>query len=422
MRDSGPSSPRVLVLFGNIPLLGHERGNIQVFNALKEYGVDALFVTHKEYGHEVIQPELDRLGHRWTKATYPRLFSRGMDLRTWAKRLSSLSRGSVELWRIGRKYVPTHIHVGNVSHFLAMLPAILLLRVPVVYRLGDAPQQHRPLFEFIWRHVIIPRVDQFVCVSEYIRGLLIDAGALPENIQVVYSYPSKRPDDLAPIPVLEEPYAGKTVVYMGQLSEDKGVDLLVEAAIQLCGQRDDVRFLLAGDYTWQNPFAEDLMRRVEALGLAERIRFLGYVENVPALLAAADLHVCPSVIGEALSNTVVEAKQAGVPSLVFPSGGLPELVSQDVDGYVCTAKTAACLHDVIARFLDLPAEAQNELGAAARASMVRLGITKETFASAWLEVYASGTQSHMERRAESAGPASPYSEDALSAPPTFSAT
>ena len=58
--------PRVLVIFGNIPLLGHERGNIQVFNALKERGVEALFVTHKEYGHEVIQPALDRLGHRWT--------------------------------------------------------------------------------------------------------------------------------------------------------------------------------------------------------------------------------------------------------------------------------------------------------------------------------------------------------------------
>src|SRR5690606_3438035 len=287
------AATRVLVLFGNIPLLGHERGNIQVFNALKARGVDALFVTHKEYGHEYIQPELDRLGHRWDVATFPRLFSRGMDLGTWVARLRSTARGAVEFWRIGRAYEPTHVHTGHVMHFLALLPVIRLLRVPVVYRLGDAPQQHRPLFRFLWRRVIIPHVSRFVCVSEYIRELLLQAGASPEKTTVIYSYPSQRPADLAPAPI--EPFDGRTVLYMGQLSEEKGVDLLVEAAISLCKEHDDVRFLLAGDYTWQNPFAEALIQQVERLGLSDRIRFLGYVEDVPGLLAAADLHVCPSV-------------------------------------------------------------------------------------------------------------------------------
>ena len=223
---------RVLVVFGNIPLLGHERGNIQVFNALKARGVDALFVTHKEYGHEVIQPELDRLGHRWDVATYPRLFSRGMGLRTWAARLGSLAQGLVEFWRIGRAYEPTHVHVGNVMHFLALLPAIKLLGVPVVYRLGDAPQQHRPLFRFLWRRVVVPNVDRFVCISEYIRGLLLEAGAPPDKIAVIYNYPPARAE--REVPPVAEAFSGRTVVYMGQLSEEKGVGLLVEAAIALC--------------------------------------------------------------------------------------------------------------------------------------------------------------------------------------------
>ncbi len=376
---------RVLVLFGNIPLLGHERGNIQVFNALKARGVDALFVTHKEWGHESIQPELDRLGHRWDVATFPGLFSRGMSLRTWAKRLGSLAQGAAEFWRIGRDYKPSHVHVGHMMHFLTLLPAIALLRVPVVYRLGDAPQQHRPLFRFLWRRVIVPRVSRFVCVSEYIRSLLLDAGAPPEKVRVIYSYPSQRPADLTPAPV--EPFDGRTVLYMGQLSEEKGVDLLVEAAITLCRERDDVRFLLAGDYTWQNPFAEGLMRRVEELGLSDRIRFLGYVEDVPGLLAVADLHVCPSVCAEALSNTVVEAKQAAVPSVVFPSGGLPELVTHGEDGWICEAKTAESLRAGIARFLAMPSEKLERAGEAARGSMERLGVTEEAFADQWVEVY-----------------------------------
>ena len=376
---------RVLVVFGNIPLLGHERGNIQVFNALKARGVDALFVTHKEYGHEVIQPELDRLGHRWDVATYPRLFSRGMGLRTWAQRLQSFAEGVVEFWRIGRAYEPTHVHVGNVMHFLTLLPAIKLLGVPVVYRLGDAPQRHRSLFRFLWRRVVVPNVAQFVCVSEYIRGLLLDVGAPPEKVRVIYSYPSQRPADLAPAPIA--PFEGRTVLYMGQITEDKGVDLLVEAAVALCRERDDVRFLLAGDYSWQNPFAEALIQRVEDLGLTERIRFLGYVEDVPGLLAAADLHVCPSVCEEALSNTVPEAKQVGVPSAVFASGGLPELIAHGEDGWVCEGKTAESLEGGIGWFLDLPDVEAEAMGEAARASMERLGITEDAFADQWVEVY-----------------------------------
>ena len=379
--------PRVLVIFGSIPLLGHERGNIQVFNALKERGVEALFVTHKEYGHEHIQPELDRLGHRWTVATYPRLFSRGMNLQTWATRLRSTAQGLIEFWRIGRGFKPTHVHVGHEMHFLMMLPAIRLLGVPVIYRLGDAPQQHRRLFQFLWRHVIIPQVDRFVCVSEYIRDLLIEAGAPPEKVRVIYSYPSKRSADLTLAPVPAEPFDGSTVLYMGQLTSDKGVDLLIEAAVALCRERDDVRFLIAGDYTWQNPFAEALIEQVEALGLAERIRFLGYVEDVPDLLAAADVHVCPSVWEEPLSNTVVEAKKAGLPSVIFRSGGLPELVEHKRDGFVCCEKTAAALRVGIKHYLQAGLAATHEAGACARSSLERLGITEQAFADAWLAVY-----------------------------------
>lgn len=382
---------RVLVVFGTIPLLGHERGNIQVFNALKKRGADALFVTNKGYGHEMIQPELDRLGHRWTTASFPRRFSRGMSLRTWATRLHDTFEGMVEVWKAGRAFKPTHVHAGHMVYFLIMLPAIKLLGVPVVYRLGDAPARHRPLFRFLWRRILIPNVDQFVCVSEYIRKLLIEAGASPEQVRVIYSYPSKRPVDRKPVAVL--PFEGRTVLYMGQLTEDKGVDLLVESAIEICRARDDVRFLLAGDYSWQNPFAEALIERVEALGLSDRIQFLGFVEDVPGLLAAADVHVCPSVWEEPLSNTVVEAKRAGVPSVVFPSGGLPELIRTGVDGWICDAKTAASLKHALERMLMLSAVDLSAMGEAAQRSMERLGITERVFAEAWVRVYQQAASS-----------------------------
>lgn len=386
VRPSGDR--RVLVIFGNIPLLGQERGNIQAMNAVKAAGMDTLFVTHNEYGHEVIQPTLDDFGHAWTVATYPGLLSRGMSLGEWRKRLTSIVRGMREFLQIARAYEPTHIHACNSSHFLGLLPALWLLRVPVVYRLGDAPQQHRPLFRFIWRFLIAPRVDRFVCISKFIQDLIIEAGADPDQTRVIYSYPPDRPAPKAEN--LPEAQRGRTILYMGQLSEEKGVGLLVKAAIKLCTEREDLRFLVAGDYTWQNPYAEALIKCIADLGLSQRVQFLGYVDDIPALLAQTDVHVCPSICQEALGNVVLEAKQAGVPSVVFPSGGLPELVvEQGRDGFVCAERSAESLEAGLRHYLDMDEEELAAAKVVARRSLPELGITREAFNEAWEAVYAS---------------------------------
>jgi glycosyltransferase involved in cell wall biosynthesis len=233
-------------------------------------------------------------------------------------------------------------------------------------------------------------VQSFVCVSEYVRESAIDAGTPAERTRVIYSHPPERPaSEAAPL----DSFDGRTVVFVGQIAPHKGVDVLVNVAIALCQQRDDVRFLIAGRIARQNLFGVGLHGKVQALGLGERIQFLGYVEDVPGLLAAADVHVCPSVWEEPLSNTVVEAKQAGTASVVFPSGGLPEIVEHERDGFVCRARTAEALTEGITFYLDADADAVRAAGDAARASLERLGITREAFAEAWLSVYGGATQS-----------------------------
>lgn len=88
MRKARQTSSLVLVVRGNYALNGQERGNIEVFRAAK---------------------------------------ARGLGRGVWAFR------------RIARAYRPTHIHVANPHYVLSVLPALLVTRTPVVYRLGDAP-------------------------------------------------------------------------------------------------------------------------------------------------------------------------------------------------------------------------------------------------------------------------------------------
>jgi glycosyltransferase involved in cell wall biosynthesis len=379
--------PRVLVLLGNAALHGQERGNIEVFYAAKDVGVDALFVTHAEWGHAQIEPALERLGLRWTTLAYAYHFTKRLGPLGWVRNIGRLLAASWGLWNIIRKYRPTHIHAANQHYLFSVLPALWLTRVPLVYRLGDVPAQHHVLYRIVWKRLIVPRVQRFVCISEYVQRSLLAMGVAASKTQVLYSHPPERPDSR--ILFVSDPFDGVTVTYVGQIRPHKGVHLLIEAALSLCHVRDDVRFLLAGSVARNNPFALALIAKVQAAGMGDRIRFLGYVDDVPGLLAASDLHVCPSVCEEALGNVVLEAKVAGVPSLIFPSGGLPELIEEGRDGWICHTATERAIREQVAIFLDLNPKERTGVGAQAKASLERMGITKRSFAESWKRVFES---------------------------------
>ena len=398
MSEAG-ETPRVLVVLGNAALNGQERGNIEVFYAAKEVGIEALFVTHRVWGHHHIQPALDERGLAWTTLDYARHFTKRLSVGGWIQNVGRLLKASWAFGRIARQYRPTHIHVANPHYFLSVLPALLLMRTPVVFRLGDVPTQHHVLYRALWRWLVIPRVRQFVCISEYVRDRLLESGASPHKARVIYSFPPERVGEVGVASDNLPPFEGRTVIYVGQMAPHKGVHHLIQVAVSLCQTRADVCFLLVGAIDKRNAFALGLLGRVQAAGLNHRIRFLGYRDDVPGLLEHADLHVCPSVCEEALGNVVLEAKQAGVPSVVFPSGGLPELVESGVDGWVCDEASPEGLAEGVLRYLAMGEAELSAAKAAARSSLDRMGITKETFAQAWLEVYGGSPQSADVQRA-----------------------
>ena len=382
----GPRQRRVLVLFGNIPLLGQERGNIQVFYALRRKGVDALFVTNRKWGGVLVQPILDSLDLKWSVATYGNGFRRGMTFRDWVKNMGLIVSGSVTLFRLILKYKPTHIHICNVSHFINFFPVMLLTRVPLIHRIGDVPAVHRRIYRVLWTRIIVPKASHFVCVSEYVRSSILALGVPESKCSVIYSE--------APVRVQQQEGSADTgvkkgrqftILYVGQLTREKGVNVLVGAAIRMCQSNENVEFLIAGDYEWRNKFALALKSDVQAAGLTERIRFLGYVDAIPELFRISNLHLLPSVCEDALPNVVIEAKHASVASVVFPSGGVPEIVEHGSDGYICDGKTEAGLIAGIEYYLASPERASAH-GRNAKASLEKLEITR--FDDLWDVIYA----------------------------------
>jgi glycosyltransferase involved in cell wall biosynthesis len=110
---------------------------------------------------------------------------------------------------------------------------------------------------------------------------------------------------------------------LGRLHPNKGFDLLIKA---LATTRE-TRLAIAGD----GPLRIPLARLAADLGVADRVSFLGWREDVPDLLATADFLVCPSV-HEPLGNVVIEAWSAGLPVVATASDGPAGLIEDEVSG------------------------------------------------------------------------------------------
>jgi spore coat protein SA len=169
---------------------------------------------------------------------------------------------------------------------------------------------------------------------------------------------------------------------VGQLAKFKGVDIFVKAAIRLSKERPKICFLIVGGSKYTLTFEQTLREMSQG---HDRIVFLGYRDDVDRILNITDIHVAPSMCQDSSPNVVFEAKRAGVPSVVFPDGGLPELIRHGIDGYRCTEPSVEALIQGIRWFLDSP-ERRIAAGRRAREDFEdRFGY--ERFVDRWARVF-----------------------------------
>jgi asparagine synthase (glutamine-hydrolysing) len=115
------------------------------------------------------------------------------------------------------------------------------------------------------------------------------------------------------------------ILAVRRLMRRMGLDDLVRATARLREREPDVLMMIAGD----GPIAGELERQIEALGLSDHVRLLGFIPDadLPRAYRAADLTVVPTVALEGFGLIVAESLASGTPCMVTPVGGLPEAVS-----------------------------------------------------------------------------------------------
>jgi len=139
-----------------------------------------------------------------------------------------------------------------------------------------------------------------------------------------------RPDPVARARVRAElgvPAGAPLFATVAMLRPVKGLHYLLEAAARVLEQVPRARFVVIGDGAER----ARLEARSRALGLGAAVRFLGTRHDIPALLAAADIYVHPSLF-EALPVSMLEAMAVGLPVVATRVGGVPEIVAHGRTG------------------------------------------------------------------------------------------
>lgn len=139
----------------------------------------------------------------------------------------------------------------------------------------------------------------------------------------------------------------------GRVRAQKGVDLLVDAALATFPRHPRAQLILTGRITPENrAFADDLIGRARAAGLDQRIRFLGEIpwEDVVRHYQALDLFAAPAR-WEGFGLTPLEAMACGVPVIASRAGAYETLVRDGQTGTLVDRGDAAALAVALDRWL-----------------------------------------------------------------------
>jgi len=275
-------------------------------------------------------------------------------------------------------YDIVHFHTAR-AH--ALVPFLRFRHQPcrVVTRRMDYPLRGAWYARWLYNR----GVDAVVAISEGVRAVLVAGGVDPTRIEVIRS--GVEIEDFA---ATDEKRASARdalglddtvamIAVVAALEYRKGHDVLLEAVAGIADPT--IRLCFAGEGSRM----EELRKRALDLALADRVAFLGRIDDVRPILAAADVVAMPSR-QEGLGVAVLEAMAAGRPVVASAVGGLPEAVGRDA-GILVPPEDVLALRAALERVLGDRALGVR-LAIAAR-KRVRAGFAMVGVAQAMLGVY-----------------------------------
>lgn len=239
---------------------------------------------------------------------------------SWFSYLAMLIQGNVIL---------AHVHTAADASFwrktLFILPG-LLFRIPTVLHIhaGGFPDFYEHRCNILARFIVRYVCDHADCVIVVSTALKRWAESISANPRIVTIYNPVHMPVLADVTLR----AQAQVLFLGRLGSGKGIYDLLHAIHRIIGRHPNIKLILGGDGE-----LERTRETVDQLDIAAYVDLLGWVSG-PAkalLLAQSAVYVLPSY-AEGLPMSLLEAMSAGLAIVATPVGGIPEAVTDGVEG------------------------------------------------------------------------------------------
>jgi len=314
---------------------------------------NALFELATRIGRELFQPEVACLHGQGPLAA--RLHTRGVPVHL----LGAQSKSDLRvLWHLHRL-----IGEGDIVHSflyhanMAARFAALRTGASAVISSARVAERSRPRRRTLecWTHRL---VDVEVCVSTGVRDYLRAGGFPAEKLAVIPNgvdaarFAGRTGDNPRLRERLGIPPQAPLVTTIGRLHEQKGISFFLRAAASLHHTRPDCHFLIVG----RGPLEAQLRNEAKQFHVETHVHFLGFCDDVPAILKATDVFVLPS-LWEGMPNAVLEAMAAGLPVVATRVEGTVDLVEDGKTGVLVMPKDVPALVGAVLRLLNDPARA-----------------------------------------------------------------
>jgi len=260
---------------------------------------------------------------------------------------------------------PDLVHAHIYASASAAALATTGLRVPlVVTEHTEAPWRGRGAR--LASRLTYGRASRLVAVSTAIEHVLCEGYGVPrDRVAAIPTAVPARPGAPTPWPPLRA--QGPLVGRVARLAPEKGVDVFLHAAARLAAAHPQARFLVVGD----GPCRAELEALAAALGLGDRVEFLGFRSDARAIIAQLDVLAVTSR-SDGAPLVVLEAMAAAVPVVATAVGGLVDQVAHGRTGLLVPPGDPGALAGALGALLgDRPRA--HRLGHAGQAHAARFG-------------------------------------------------
>lgn len=271
-----------------------------------------------------------------------------------------------DLWRLGKQVAKKSkdfdlIHANNQKGFVVAAIARLFGGAPVVWHLHDILTAN--IFSATNRKIAVTLANLFatrVIVNSQATGeAFLAAGGNRKLLRTVYNgFDSEKFDQINDnqATLREElglPCDRPLIGMFSRLSYWKGQHVLLEAASKL----PDVHVLLVGDALFgEAEYTEKLKNIAAQESLKGRVHWLGFRQDIPALMKACDAIAHCSTAPEPFGRVIVEAQLSKRPAIATIGGGTSEIIENGVTGLLIPPNDPQLLADAMHLiFSDLPA-------------------------------------------------------------------